>query len=110
MRKITAANDDDVDDESLLLRSPSLPTTDVSNDRASMALEKWDGPFDEGLLPLFQTMAGAADTDAATAARSSSMDFIMVNSRWARCLRGKGEDGLEEREMVTLYSTFVVKI
>jgi hypothetical protein len=73
MRKITAAN---VDGESLRSPSSSLPTTDVSNDRASMALEKWDGPVNE-LLPLFQTMAGAADTDAAAAARIST-DFIMV--------------------------------
>jgi hypothetical protein len=78
MRKITAAN---VDGESLRSPSSSLPTTDVSNDRASMALEKWDGPVNE-LLPLFQTMAGAADTDAAAAARIST-DFIMVNTPYA---------------------------
>jgi hypothetical protein len=70
-----------------------------------MALEKWDGPVFNELLPLFHTMAGAADTDAAAAARIST-DFSMVYAlELLDCLSLFAEEinGLEETDdMVTL--------
>ena len=59
-----------------------LTTTDERRERVSMALEIWDGPLDEVLLPAFHTTAGAAEvrpTEAASSSNNFMVCLLFVN-------------------------------